>query len=151
MSLVPRAIFCHTGQNELLDMTPEMLLKCHEAMRRCGEALPNVTENERRQTLDNLDRHYRIAANDLLRSALEAADRQGIEQIASFLETRGWLTGRRRLRADLARRSPPLRWLVSRITRLSTGYKRMRRSRWRKLALDQVLAQYASPRPAQAV
>ena len=82
---------------------------------------------------------------------LEAADRQGIEQIASFLERRGWLTGRRRLRADLARRSPPLRWLVSRITRLSAGYKRMRRSCWRKLTLDQVLAQYASPRPAQAV
>lgn len=143
VSLVPSAIFRQTGRNNSRLVSMSDLKACRDVMIQRYRDLPNVTEADRGRILEITDRHIDIAANSMLREALEAGEWQRLDEVAAFLESRGALTGRRRLRVALARRSPPTRWLVSRMTRLSTGYKRMRRSGWRRHSLDEIVKLYS--------
>lgn len=143
VTLVPCAIFRITGDNYLCGMGASDVRESHRVVVERCRALPHVTEDERRRILANVERHFEIVANGLLRTALEAADARSIEETAAFLDERGGLTPKRRMRVGLARGSAPTRWLVSRLTRLTSAYKRMRRSGWRKMTLEEVVQRYS--------
>jgi len=146
VSLLPVAVFLETGVNASANMSIADLRRCHEVMERRSGELPNITEEERQEIHGILEWKIGVAANAMLRNALEAGDWRRFEETAAFFQERGGLDFRRKLRVALARRRGPgslLFRLVGQLTRLSTGYKRMRKSRWRKLGLEDVVAFYS--------
>ncbi len=141
--LEPCAVYLQTGQNQSSIIPMSSVRESYEVMlQRCQE-LP-VTDDKRREILDAVERHFAIVANGMLRAALESGNSERLDEVADFLEDGGGLTPKQRLRVALARRSLPTRWLVSRMVRLSAGYKRLRRSGWQKLTLDEVVTHYSA-------
>ena len=81
--------------------------------------------------------------------ALEAGDRSRFTELAGFVREHGGQSRRRRLKTAIAGARGTggvLFHVMSGVTRVTAGYKRMRRSRWRKLSWDEVLARYAGER-----
>ncbi len=144
--LVPCAVYIVSGQNAYAKVSAVDLRQCEAVMhQRCAE-LPNITESDRREIRNILERTIRIAGTDAIRAAIEAGDRTRLEEIAAYFRQRGGLSLRKRMRVALARQGGLLSVVsgfIRHSTRFSTGYKRLRRSGWRRRSLEQIVATYA--------
>ena len=112
---------------------------------RCDE-LANISESDRREIHKTLERLIRIAGTDMIRVAIEADDRPRLEEIAAFFKERGGLSFRKRMRLALARGRGPMSVasvLVRYLTHVTAGYKRMRRSGWRRRSLQEIVGLYS--------
>lgn len=151
VALTPCAILVYTGRNTTTLLSGEELDRCYEIMKRSCEDLDNLDEGEREEVESLLEKHFRVVANGMLRTALEAGDGRRYDEIAAFAIRRGGLDWRRRLRIAMARgrEGTSVRFrLVRGFTALGTRYKRMRRGRWKGSSLEEVVALYSGDQAA---
>lgn len=145
VTLAPCAVFAITGQNAYYEMSADDLLSCRRALYRACEELPNLSEDARRAMRTTVEEKMRGMANGLLRVALEDGDRRRFEDLAGFAREHGGQSWTQKQRTAIAGAGGPggsLFYLMSAVTRLTAGYKRMRRSGWRRMSWDEVLERY---------
>ena len=144
VKFAPCAIWVATGENTFLKTSGDDLLWCRRVLYDACEDLPGVTDSERQEIRTILREKMRIIANGLLRTALEAGDRDRFDDMARFLREHGGQSWRRRLRTAITAGGPgriPFQFMRG-VTRVIADHKRMRRSRYKKLSWDEVVAHY---------
>lgn len=138
---VPCCVYVITGKNCFSQLTVDELRECDEVMQRECAELPNISESDRDEIRALIRRGMRVRRTDVIRAAIEQGDKTRLAEAADYCREQGDLNFRRRLRVELAQRGGlPL---IRQLTRFTAGYKRLRRSRWRRQSLEQIVAYYS--------
>ena len=98
------AVFRETGVNATTSLAVAELEQVHAAMLRRTVEIPGLDAAEQDAVRRAVDGNARAVANRLLRASIEAGDDARFAEVSSFLETRGWLEGKRRFKTALLRR-----------------------------------------------
>jgi len=146
VTLRPCAVFVQSGKNTIDDLPVTDIMHTFDVMHTRCEEIPGLSSDERREIRQGLDRSARLTVNGMMRSSLARQDWPRFDAAVKFLDERGALDFRKRLRVSLAlRRDPPsvgLR-LMLRLLELHTSYHAMRRSGFKTVTLEEISKLYA--------
>jgi hypothetical protein len=142
VDLRPGALYSETSSSHSQNVPVSELIRSHEVARAWAAGLPGMSDEDRAAMVAVADERLKVVAHGKLRAALESGDLDGFTATADYLEARGDLSPRRRAKIATGRRGG---WRFKALgvwSRLQSGYKRRRTSRWRTMSLEEIYEEY---------